>query len=39
VTGVTLQWQNAKQITLWPKAGTGAKIEFPPFVHLTASKS
>jgi branched-chain amino acid transport system substrate-binding protein len=39
VTGVTLQWQNAKQVTLWPKANTGAKIEFPPFVKLSASKS
>lgn len=33
VTGVTLQWQDGKQVTLWPKPGTDAKIEFPAFVH------
>jgi branched-chain amino acid transport system substrate-binding protein len=33
VTGVTLQWQDGKQVTLWPKASTDAKIEFPAFVH------
>ena len=35
VTGVTLQWQDGKQVTLWPKAGTDAKIEFPAFVKVT----
>ena len=33
VTGVTLQWQDGKQVTLWPKASPGAKIIFPAFVH------
>ena len=33
VTGVTLQWQDGKQVTLWPKAAPDAKIQFPAFVH------
>ena len=33
VTGVTLQWQDGKQVTLWPKPAQDAKIEFPAFVH------
>jgi len=33
VTGVTLQWQDGKQVTLWPKPSTDAKITFPAFVH------
>jgi branched-chain amino acid transport system substrate-binding protein len=32
VTGVTLQWQDGKQVTLWPKPSTAAKIEFPAYV-------
>ena len=32
VTGVTLQWQDGKQVTLWPKPSTAAKIEFPTYV-------
>jgi len=39
ITGVTLQWQDGKQVTLWPKPSAGAAIKFPPFVHLTDSKS
>jgi branched-chain amino acid transport system substrate-binding protein len=34
VTGVTLQWQNGKQITLWPKALPGAKLMFPAAIKL-----
>ena len=33
VTGVTLQWQDGKQVTLWPKPRTDAKTQFPAFVH------
>ena len=33
VTGVTLQWQDGKQVTLWPKPAPGAKIEFPAFIQ------
>ncbi len=39
VTGITLQWQDGKQVTLWPKPAPGAKLAFPPFVKLTANKS
>jgi len=39
VTGVTLQWQDGKQLTLWPKAGAGAEMKFPAFVHLEPAKS
>jgi branched-chain amino acid transport system substrate-binding protein len=39
VTGVTLQWQDGKQITLWPKAGAGAEMKFPSYIHLEPAKS
>jgi branched-chain amino acid transport system substrate-binding protein len=39
VTGVTLQWQDGKQITLWPKAAAGAEIKFPSYIHLEPAKS
>ncbi len=35
VTGIALQWQDGKQVTLWPKANPGAKLVFPSFIHLT----
>jgi branched-chain amino acid transport system substrate-binding protein len=34
VTGVALQWQDGKQVTLWPKAAPNIKIKFPAFIHL-----
>jgi branched-chain amino acid transport system substrate-binding protein len=34
VTGVALQWQDGKQVTLWPKAAPNIKIKFPAFMHL-----
>jgi branched-chain amino acid transport system substrate-binding protein len=34
VTGVGLQWQDGKQVTLWPKAAPNVKIKFPAFIHL-----
>lgn len=34
VTGVMLQWQNGKQVTLWPKASAQIKVSFPTFAHL-----
>jgi branched-chain amino acid transport system substrate-binding protein len=34
VTGVALQWQDGKQVTLWPKAAPNVKIKFPAFIHL-----
>jgi branched-chain amino acid transport system substrate-binding protein len=38
VTGVTLQWQDGKQVTLWPKAAPGATFKFPPFIHLQPAR-
>jgi branched-chain amino acid transport system substrate-binding protein len=41
-TGVDIQWQNGKQVTIWPKDKATAKIVFPSFVkvpqHKTAAK-
>jgi branched-chain amino acid transport system substrate-binding protein len=34
VTGVALQWQDGKQVTLWPRAAPNIKIKFPAFTHL-----
>jgi branched-chain amino acid transport system substrate-binding protein len=39
VTGVTLQWQDGKQVTLWPKAAPDARLSFPGFVRLQPAKS
>jgi branched-chain amino acid transport system substrate-binding protein len=38
VTGVTLQWQDGKQVTLWPNALPGAKVQFPAFIRLEQLK-
>ena len=40
-TGVMIQWQNGKQVTIWPSKAANGKIMFPSFVKLpqqTASK-
>jgi len=34
VTGTMLQWQNGKQVILWPRAASQTKISFPAFTHL-----
>jgi branched-chain amino acid transport system substrate-binding protein len=34
VTGIMLQWQNAKQVTLWPKASPQSQFSFPAFTQL-----
>jgi branched-chain amino acid transport system substrate-binding protein len=38
VTGISLQWQDGKQVPLWPKAAPHAKVRFPAFTHLQPSK-
>lgn len=35
MTGVAIQWQNGKQVTIWPAKIAKAKIEFPSFVKLS----
>ncbi len=32
VTGVAIQWQNGKQVTVWPPAVATSKLVLPPFV-------
>jgi branched-chain amino acid transport system substrate-binding protein len=34
VTGVVIQWQNGKQVTVWPTDKAKGKISFPSFVKL-----
>jgi branched-chain amino acid transport system substrate-binding protein len=34
VTGAYIQWQNGKQVCIWPTDGCNAKLSFPPFVKL-----
>ena len=34
VSGVFIQWQNGKQMTVWPTDKANTKIKFPDFVHL-----
>ena len=34
VTGVNIQWQDGKQVTVWPTANANAKVKFPSFVKL-----
>ncbi|HUC19548.1 MAG TPA: ABC transporter substrate-binding protein [Acetobacteraceae bacterium] len=34
VPGVIIQWQSAKQLTIWPKKIATAKVRFPSFVKL-----
>ena len=36
VTGVHLQWQNGKQMAIWPTDVANAKIQFPSFIKLSA---
>ena len=35
VTGLVFQWQNAKQVTVWPKKIAEGKLKFPNFVKLS----
>ena len=34
VTGVNLQWQNGKQVAIWPADIANAKVQFPSFIKL-----
>jgi branched-chain amino acid transport system substrate-binding protein len=34
VTGVEIQWQNGKQVCIWPADKCDAKLTFPSFVKL-----
>lgn len=39
VTGAMIQWQNGKQVTVWPTDKVKAKITFPSFVKLPQQAS
>ena len=36
ITGLMLQWQDGKQVNMWPKQLAGGDMKFPPFVKLPA---
>ncbi|HLI11095.1 MAG TPA: ABC transporter substrate-binding protein [Alphaproteobacteria bacterium] len=37
VTGVNIQWQNGKQVTVWPAKYATGKVTFPSFVKVHAA--
>jgi branched-chain amino acid transport system substrate-binding protein len=37
ITGINLQWQNGKQVAIWPKSVANAKVKFPAFVKVQAA--
>lgn len=39
ITGVHLQWQNGKQVAIWPANVANAKVQFPAFVKLPQQAS
>jgi branched-chain amino acid transport system substrate-binding protein len=39
ITGVFIQWQQGKQVTIWPTDKANAKIVFPSFIKLPAQAS
>jgi branched-chain amino acid transport system substrate-binding protein len=36
ITGLMLQWQSGKQITVWPKEVAKGELKFPSFIKLTS---
>jgi branched-chain amino acid transport system substrate-binding protein len=38
ITGLMLQWQDGKQINMWPAALANGKVEFPSFVKTASGK-
>ncbi len=37
ITGLMLQWQNGKQVNLWPAKLANGKLQFPSFIKVHAS--
>ena len=35
ITGLTIQWQDGKQVTVWPPELATGKLRFPPFIKTT----
>ena len=38
ITGLLLQWQNGKQINLWPKNLANGKLKFPSFIKVGSAQ-
>jgi branched-chain amino acid transport system substrate-binding protein len=38
ITGLMLQWQDGKQVNMWPAALANGKLEFPSFVKIATGK-
>jgi branched-chain amino acid transport system substrate-binding protein len=38
ITGLLLQWQDGKQVNLWPKNLALGKLQFPPFIKLGSAQ-
>ncbi len=38
ITGLMLQWQDGKQVNMWPAALANGKLEFPSFVKFASGK-
>jgi branched-chain amino acid transport system substrate-binding protein len=37
ITGLMLQWQDGKQVNLWPTNLANGKLKFPPFIKLSSN--
>src|ERR1035437_187405 len=37
ITGLMLQWQDGKQISVWPKEIAKGQLKFPSFIKVTAN--
>jgi branched-chain amino acid transport system substrate-binding protein len=37
ITGLMLQWQDGKQVNLWPANVANGKLKFPSFIKLGAA--
>jgi branched-chain amino acid transport system substrate-binding protein len=37
ITGLLLQWQNGKQVNLWPVKVANGQLKFPPFIKVGAA--
>jgi branched-chain amino acid transport system substrate-binding protein len=38
ITGLMLQWQDGKQVNMWPATLANGKLEFPPFVKIASGR-
>jgi branched-chain amino acid transport system substrate-binding protein len=38
ITGLLLQWQDGKQVNLWPKNLANGKLKFPSFIKVGSAQ-